>query len=108
MTIRSASTTARSWHRIRLTRDEYEGGEASVIEDTFRRIYIASNGPVGMAMLGVWEEGGYSVYFTPRSLPYALALVKAYSASPSAPPARHNLALLCGDLSGPTETVLEC
>lgn len=108
MSIRSAQATSQDWHRIRLTREEYEGGEAAVLEDAFRRIYIASNGPRGMAMLGVWEAGGYHVYFTPRSLPYALALVKAYSAAVSEPPSRHNLVLLCGDPAGATEATLEC
>jgi hypothetical protein len=108
MTTRSAQAASQGWHRIRLTREEYEGGEAAVLEDAFRRIYIASNGPRGMAMLGAWEEGGYSVYFTPSSLPHALALVRAYSASPGAPPVHRNLALLCGDPVGITETVLEC
>lgn len=108
MTTRSAQATPQDWHRIRLTREEYEGGEAAVLEDAFRRIYIASDGPRGMAMLGAWEAGGYHVYFTPRSLPYALALVRAYSAAVSAPPSRRNLALLCGDPVEATEAVLEC
>lgn len=108
MTTRSTQATPQDWRRIRLTREEYEGGEAAVLEDAFRRIYIASNGPHGMAMLGAWEEGGYSVYFTPRSLPYALALVKAYSAIVSEPPSRRKLDLLCGDPAGMTQAVLEC
>jgi hypothetical protein len=92
------SSTPAQWYRIRLSRDEYEGGEASVIQSAFQRIFVASNAPKGMAMLGAWENGdeAYSVYFTPDSLPHARALVEAYSAEPHQPPSRR-LALLFGD-----------
>jgi hypothetical protein len=91
-----------AWYRIRLSRDQYEGGEVGVIQGAFRACYIAGNGPRGMAMLGAFEreEGGvYSVYFTPPSLPHVRALVRAYSAEPDAAPARRGLTLIYGDPS---------
>lgn len=90
------------WYRIQLSRDDYEGGEVSVIQGAFQQIYIARNAPPGMAMLGAVDEGGdgYCVYFTPSSLPHAWALVKAYSAIPHQPPPRKGLVLISGDTSG--------
>jgi hypothetical protein len=100
MAVRSTDRRAQvDWYRIRLSRDEYEGGEVGVIQGAFRQIYIASNGPRGMAMLGAREDGGdgYFVYFTPPSLPHVHALVKAYSAVPHDPPARGGATLIFGD-----------
>lgn len=83
---------------IRLSHDEFEGGELQVIEGAFRQIYLASNGPVGMALLLHREpgQGGCRVYLTASSLPHAAVLVKAYSALPEALPAR-GLRVLAGD-----------
>ena len=71
---------------IRLTHDEFEGGELQVIEGAFRQIYVASNGPLGMALLLHCPPGqaGCRVYLTASSLPHAAVLVKAYSALPEA------------------------
>ncbi|BBA33554.1 uncharacterized protein sS8_1596 [Methylocaldum marinum] len=95
----AAGTESQNWYRIRLTRDEYESGEVSVIRGTFRRIYIARNGPRGMAMYGTAsdDKSAYFVYFTPESLPHALVLIKAYSAEPHAPPPLPRLSLIFGD-----------
>lgn len=89
------------WYRIRLSRDEYEGGEVGVIQGAFQQIYIASNAPEGMAMLGARddESGGYCIYFTPPSLPHVRALVQAYSAVPQEPSSRARLALIFGNPS---------
>ena len=92
---------AEIWYRIRLTRDEYEGGEVGVIQSAFQQIYFASNGPAGMAMLGEKDaEGGYCVWFTPRSEPRVQALVKAYSAVAAEPLAWRRLAVLFGNPEG--------
>jgi hypothetical protein len=83
---------------IRLSHDEFEGGELQVIEGAFRQIYVAANGPVGMALLLHREPGqdGCRVYLTASSLPHAAVLVKAYSALPEALPAQ-GLRVLAGD-----------
>jgi len=95
----NTASESESWYRIRLSRDEYESGEVAVIRGTFRRIYIARNGPKGMAMLGTESDDGeaYFIYFTPESLPHARVLVKAYSAEPHAPPLLHRLSLIFGE-----------
>ncbi|WP_051331552.1 hypothetical protein [Methylocaldum szegediense] len=89
----------KNWYRIRLTRDEYESGEVAIIRGTFRRIYIARNGPKGMAMYGTESDDGaaYFVYFTPESLPHVSVLIKAYSAKPLAPPPLRKLSLIFGE-----------
>ena len=83
---------------IRLTHDEFEGGELQVIEGAFRQIYVASNGPLGMALLLHRPPGqaGCRVYLTASSLPHAAVLVKAYSALPEALPTE-GLRVLAGD-----------
>lgn len=88
-----------NWYRIRLTRDEYESGEVAVIRGTFRRIYIARNGPKGMAMYGTEsdDDAAYFVYFTPESLPHVSVLIEAYSAKPYAPPPLRKLSLIFGE-----------
>lgn len=88
------------WYRITLSRADFEGGEGEVLRRAFQQIYIASNGPPGMAMLGGKRVGsdGYCIYLTPHSLPYARALVKAYAAVPDIPPGRRNLTLMAGDV----------
>ena len=93
--------SAEVWYRIDLSIDEYEGGEADVIESAFRQIYLVHNAPSGMAMLSGRRETepGYCVYFTPRSLPHARSLVLAYAALPSAGPSRQRLTLRVGDAS---------
>jgi hypothetical protein len=40
------------WHRITLSRQEYESGEMAVLSGAFRAAYVARNGPEGMAMFG--------------------------------------------------------
>ncbi|MGX2040059.1 hypothetical protein ACWJKU_07970 [Methylocaldum sp. MU1018] len=95
----NAAPEPESWYRIRLSRDEYEGGEVAVIQDAFRRIYIARNGPKGMAMFGTQpdDEEAYFVYFTPESLPHARVLIEAYSAESHAPPPYRRLSLIVGE-----------
>jgi hypothetical protein len=97
----AAGTESQNWYRIRLTRDEYESGEVAVIYGTFRRIYIARNGPKGMAMYGAEsdDKAAYFVYFTPESLPHVRVLIKAYSAEPHAPPPLRRLSLIFGEES---------
>lgn len=87
------------WYRIDLSREEFEGGEAEVIESAFRQIYFAANAPLGMAMLSARGVGGegFSIYFTPRSLPHVRALVLAYEAMPLVAPAAAALTLRAGD-----------
>ncbi len=85
------------WYRIDLSADAYAGGEADVLESAFRQIYIASNGPEGMAMLGERRDDGYSVFFTPASRAYARALIQAYAAVPVARPTGGRFELRVGD-----------
>jgi hypothetical protein len=100
----AAGSNSENWYRIRLSRDEYESGEVAVIRGTFRRIYIARNGPKGMAMYGTESDDGqaYDVYFTPESLPHVPVLVKAYSAELHAPPHIRRLSLIFGEESNRT------
>ena len=93
--------SAEVWYRIDLSVDEYDGGEADVIESAFRQIYIVHNAPAGMAMLSGRRaaEPGYSVYFTPGSLPHAKSLVLAHAALPIAGPPGQRLMLRVGDAS---------
>lgn len=94
-----AREDAAAWHKITLSPDEYAGGEVDVLLGAFRQIYFARNAPAGMAMLGTadGDGGGYCVWFTPRSLPHARALVLAYSGVREQPPSVRRLDLLCGN-----------
>lgn len=87
-----------AWFRINLSREEYAGGEADVIEGAFRQIYVARNAPPGMAMLGRLErDGSYRIYFTPGSLPHARGLFQAYPVIPDDRPSGQRLQLRVGD-----------
>ena len=88
----------RSPYCIRLTHDEFEGGELQVIEGAFRQIFIAANGPPGMALFfhRPAGESGCRLYLSAASLPHATVLVKAYAASPEDLPAE-GLRVLAGD-----------
>ena len=90
----------RSSYCIRLTHDEFEGGELQVIEGAFRQIFIAANGPPGMALFfhRPAGESGCRLYLSAASLPHAIVLVKAYSAFPEDLPAE-GLRVLAGDNS---------
>jgi hypothetical protein len=90
------------WHRITLSRQEYESGEMAVLLGAFRAAYIAKNGPKGMAMFGCWADGGthYHVYTTPGSVRHIVPLLEAYSAHPFDTQVPANLSLLVGDEAG--------
>lgn len=90
------------WHRIKLSRQEYESGEMAMLFSAFRAAYVARNGPEGMAMFGCWSDDGacYYVYTTPRSVRYIIPLLDAYSANRIDTPDPATLALLYGDESG--------
>ncbi|MCK9607680.1 MAG: hypothetical protein M0R33_14660 [Methylomonas sp.] len=90
-----------SWHRIRLSRQEYESGEMAMLFSVFRAAYVARNGPEGMAMFGCWSDDGscYFVYTTPRSVRHIIPLLDAYSASRIDTPDRASLSLIYGDES---------
>jgi hypothetical protein len=91
-----------NWHRIKLTRQEYESGELAILMGSFRAAYIARNGPKGMAMFGCWadDETSYLVYTTPKAARHILPLLSAYSAAISDKPDNAALALIYGDESG--------
>lgn len=91
-----------SWHRIKLSRQEYESGEMAVLLGAFRAAYVARNGPEGMAMFGCWANDGtcYLVYTTPRSVRHITPLLDAYSANPIEMPDPSRLTLIFGDESG--------
>jgi len=90
-----------SWHRITLSRQEYESGEMAVLFGAFRAAYVARNGPEGMAMFGCWADDGsrYLVYTTPRSVRHIIPLLDAYSASRIDKPDAACLSLIYGDES---------
>jgi hypothetical protein len=91
-----------SWHRIKLTRQEYESGEITVLMGAFRAAYVAKNGPKGMAMFGCWTDDrtSYLVHTTPRSLRHITPLLDAYSATRTDKPDPSCLSLIYGDESG--------
>lgn len=91
-----------SWHRITLSRQEYESGEAHVLMGAFRAAYIARNGPAGMAMFGGWSDDGtaFLVYTTPSSVRHITPLLDAYSARQIAMPAQSGISLIYGDELG--------
>lgn len=96
-------TKSMSWHRITLSRQEYESGELHVLLGAFHAAYVARNGPEGMAMFGCWADGDcYFVYITPRSVRHVLPVLDAYSAKQSDMPEIACLSLIYGDeSSGP-------
>jgi hypothetical protein len=90
------------WHRITLSRQEYESGEMAVLSGAFRAAYVVRNGPEGMAMFGCWADDGtsYLVYTTPKSVRHIDPLLDAYSAHPIDTPDPASLSLIVGDESG--------
>ncbi len=90
-----------SWHRITLSRQEYESGELHVLLGAFHAAYIARNGPEGMAMFGGWtdDEAYYLVYLSPRSVRHILPILDAYSAKQSDIPEISCLSLIYGEES---------
>lgn len=94
-------TKTMSWHRITLSRQEYESGEMVVLLGSFRAAYVARNGPNGMAMFGCWTDDGtrYLVYTTPRSVKHIAPLLDAYSATQIDAPDLSCLSLIYGDES---------
>jgi|GEM_PF-458732 hypothetical protein len=93
-----------SWHRIILSRAEFESGEVTVFMGAFRAAYVARNGPEGMAMFGCWSDDGarYFVYTTPKSARHIIPLLDAYSANQTDKPDISGLSLIYGDESGLT------
>jgi hypothetical protein len=94
-------TKSMIWHRITLSRQEYESGEIHVLLGAFHAAYIARNGPEGMAMFGCWADDSscYLVYITPRSVRHILPILDAYSAKPSDVPEIYRLSLIYGEES---------
>jgi hypothetical protein len=90
------------WHRIALSRHEYESGELAILLGAFREVLVGKNGPQGMAMFGTWDEKGetYWVYITPASARYVRPLLEAYSAAEHDPKYPRALEFLSGDESG--------
>ena len=90
------------WHRIKLTRQEYESGEMELLLGAFRAAYVARNGPAGMAMFGGWADDGgcYFLYTTPGSVRHITPLLDAYSAIRIDKPNPAGLSLIYGDESG--------
>lgn len=98
-----------NWHCIRLSREEYQSGELDVLAGAFHAAYIASNGPAGMALFGLWSDDGesYRVYATPMAERPLRAVLDAYSARQEDPPrGRRGLEFICGDAEG--GSVLVC
>jgi hypothetical protein len=106
----AADLNVDSWYRIRMSQLELSGGFLDVIKGVFYQAYIASNGPAGMALMvqQVVESKCISLYFTPQSMPYAKAIISAYSGEAVSPPNRKGLRFLVGDPLMATDTVLVC
>jgi hypothetical protein len=86
-----------TWHRITLSRQEYESGELHVLLGAFHAAYIARNGPEGMAMFGRWaDEDRHFVYITPKSVRHILPVLDSYSAKKSDIPEISSLSLIYG------------
>lgn len=94
-------TKSMGWHRITLSRHEYESGELHVLLGVFHAAYVARNGPEGMAMYGSWDDDGscYFIYITPRSVRHILPILDAYSAKQSNTPKISCLSLIYGEES---------
>lgn len=91
-----------NWYRIRLSRDEYASGELAILLGAFREVFVAKNGPRGMALFGIWGDDGetYWVYVTPASVRYVRPLLDAYSAEAQDPRNARTLDFLSGDEAG--------
>lgn len=87
------------WYRIRLSREECEGGEFVIVQYAFRETFIARNGPRGAALYVEWEPGGRGclLYFTPQTAACARALFRIYGAEPCEAPRTGRLQLIYGD-----------
>jgi len=90
------------WYRIRMSRDEYASGELAILLGAFREVFVAKNGPRGMALFGIWSEDEeiYWIYVTPASVRYIRPLLDAYSAEVQTPLNPKILDLLSGDEAG--------
>jgi hypothetical protein len=89
-----------SWHRITLSRQEFEAGELSILVRALHAAYVAKGGPEGMAMFGCWaEDACYFVYLTPKSVRHILPLLDAYSAKQIDAPIPSSLSFIYGDES---------
>lgn len=89
-----------SWHRITLSRQEFESGELNMLVGAFHAAYVAKGGPEGMAMFGCWaDDACYFVYFTPKSVRHILPLLDAYSAKQIDAPTPSSIDLIYGDES---------
>ena len=88
-----------SWHRITLSRQEFESGELNILVGAFHAAYVAKGGPEGMAMFGCWADGGahYFVYIPPKSVRHILPLLDAYSAKQIDAPDPSSLSLVYGN-----------
>jgi len=89
-----------SWYCIRLSQDEWAGGELAILVGAFREVFVARNGPPGMALFGSTAEDGYRVYVTPAAVRYVRPLLEAYSALPTEPRSVRTLDFLSGDETG--------
>lgn len=107
----SPKTMVYPWYKIKLTLSEVESGEMDILRGAFSQVYIASNAPIGMALLtdrNFDRQDGCFLYLTPRSLPHAMALVKAYSALPQQEtPVRRRLVCLSGDPNSVRDDVVD-
>lgn len=93
-------TKSMSWHRIKLSLQEYESGELHILQGAFHAAYIARNGPEGMAMFGCWvDDDCYFVYISPRSVRHVLPILDAYSAKRCDMPEISSIVLIYGDES---------
>jgi hypothetical protein len=94
------NSNAPIWYRIHLSHDEYAGGELAILVGAFREVFVARNGPQGMALFGMPADDGYWVYVTPAAVRYVRPLLEAYSAQPAEPRWVRALDFLSGDEAG--------
>jgi hypothetical protein len=91
---------APTWYRIRLSSEECAGGELAILLGAFRQVFVARNGPQGMALFGSGDGDAYWIYVTPAAVRHVRPLLQAYDALPAEPRSLRRLDFLSGDQSG--------
>lgn len=100
MSVQNASPAP--WHRIEMSRDEFESGASEVLRAVFHAGFIACNGPPGAALFGGWshDRESFLFYLTPTAERCAAALMRVYGAKPCGRPIDGAIAWLSGDPGG--------
>jgi hypothetical protein len=77
----------RTWFKIALSHEQVVAWHVSRLEDAFGALFVAAGAPSGAALFSLpRDDGGESLYFTPRASALANRLLKANGGQPSDPP----------------------